>query len=210
VDDSAMLLYYRLISIVDDYGRYDWDPDIIRGRCFFFVLDRWPTERVSQCLDQLLRPTNSSPLIRRYEVDGRKYLELLKFGQRTQAKPKFPPPVVANGSHPSEKPKAAGKESPRFSEWWEMWSKVRGTARKSAASTAWCATVTPQNDQACIDCTRSYLDSLESPNKGFNPDTFLLEQAKEHFEARWPARATKTKMTPTEEAIAEAKEKQKK
>lgn len=210
-----MLLYYRLLSLVDDYGRYDWDADIIRGRCFYFTLDRWTTERVSECLLELSRPTQQAlhPLVTEYEVNGKKYLQIEKFGQRAQSRPKFPPPppVVVNGNRNSSKsapPPATGNESPRFEEWWSLWSEIRGTARLNAAERAWVSVVTTGNFQECMECTRSYLASLDQPNKGFNPDNFLFEQAKDYFKPRWPekGKSKQDRLTPTQQAIAEAKQ----
>jgi len=74
-----------------------------------------------------------------------------------------------------------------FPDWWEMWSKVRGTHHSREALQAWMSVVPMALEGAALECTASYLASLDNPAKGFNPDTFLFAQAKENFESRWPA-----------------------
>lgn len=74
----------------------------------------------------------------------------------------------------------------RFSDWWSIWSEVRGTANKQESVQAWLSVVTPDLVEPCIECTRSYVESLDDPRKGFNPDNFIFKQVKDKFEARWP------------------------
>jgi uncharacterized protein YdaU (DUF1376 family) len=78
-------------------------------------------------------------------------------------------------------------ENSIFPDWWEMWSKVRGTHHSREALQAWMSVVPMPLEGAALECTASYLASLDNPAKGFNPDTFLFAQAKENFESRWPA-----------------------
>lgn len=81
-----------------------------------------------------------------------------------------------------------GSTSQRFLDWWEIWSKIRGTFKKSAAAQAYISVVSIQLEEACFSCTSSYLQSLRDRSHGFNPDNFLYEQARDNFEARWPER----------------------
>lgn len=74
-----------------------------------------------------------------------------------------------------------------FNEWWDVWSSVRGTARKIQAVQAWQSVVFDGSGESAIECTASYLASLDNPAKGFHPDNFIFEQAKDNFQARWPA-----------------------
>lgn len=205
VSDSAMLLYYRLISVVDDYGRFDLDCYVIRARCFQFVFDRWPIERIEECMEELSKkivPPNKQPLITTYELDGRRYFQVNKFNQRTQARPRFPgPPGATRNGTGKRESTPTGEESPRFEEWWAIWSAIRGTARHKPAEHAWVSVVTTRNFEDCMECTRSYLASLDQPNKGFNPDTFLFEQAKENFAPRWPQKPETKRKTPLERAM---------
>ena len=97
-----------------------------------------------------------------------------------------------------------------FPDWWQMWSKVRGTHNSQLALQAWISAVPMHLESAAVECTASYLASLDNPAKGFNPHTFIFEQAKERFEARWPAFASRNGPQRaegvTERAIRVAKE----
>lgn len=94
LSEAAEILYRRLFSVVDDFGRFDGRASIIRGRCFGLQLDRWPAERIEQCLIECSR-TRSAPdkpaLVTLYEHDGKKYLQINNFGQRERT-PKYPAP----------------------------------------------------------------------------------------------------------------------
>jgi hypothetical protein len=93
LSEPAEVLYRRLMSIVDDYGRYEADPDLIRARCFPRQLDRWKVERVAKYLNECSTEIHGeSPLVTVYSVGLRKYLQINNFGQRLQAKSKFPAP----------------------------------------------------------------------------------------------------------------------
>ena len=81
-----------------------------------------------------------------------------------------------------------GHTSQKFPDWWDLWSKVRGTYNKTQACQAYISVVSTELETQCFECTSSYLASLESPNRGYNPENFLFTQAKDGFEARWPER----------------------
>ncbi len=82
--ESAEVLYRRLISVVDDYGRFELDLDILRARLFPLQLEAWPTERVGKVL------LECRELLALYEVSGRIYLEVNNFKQQTRTKSKCP------------------------------------------------------------------------------------------------------------------------
>lgn len=88
LSEPAQLLYYKLMSAVDDYGRYDADLDLIRARCFPLEFSRWSTVRIGESLLEL----GESPLVTVYCFGSKKYLQINNFGQRLQAKPKYPEP----------------------------------------------------------------------------------------------------------------------
>lgn len=92
---GAELFYRRLLSVVDDYGRYYASPATLRGAC-------WPTnpERVTdkdvagwiaECAHVAIK---AGALVRLYEVNGAKYLEVVDFNQKIRSKSKYPDPVV--------------------------------------------------------------------------------------------------------------------
>ena len=85
------VLYRRLMSIVDDYGRYDARPAVLRSQLFPLQLDRIRESDVVRGL----AACEKASLIRCYEVDGKPYLQFEKFGQQIRAKTsKWPDPLA--------------------------------------------------------------------------------------------------------------------
>ena len=84
LSEPEEILYRRLMSIVDDHGRCEADPDLIRARCFPLQLERWPSVRVREVLIAL----RGSPLITVYHRGDKTYIQIENFGQRIQSKPK--------------------------------------------------------------------------------------------------------------------------
>ncbi len=71
--------------------------------------------------------------------------------------------------------------STRFAGWWELWSSAMGTNHRSRAEQAYGKYVTSDLEQACFDCTRSYVASRGDRNGGYNPENFLKDQAVDGF-----------------------------
>lgn len=98
LSESGEILYRRLMSIVDDYGRFEADPDLIRARCFPRQFDRWPTTRIAEvlvelrCLPSSTVDHGGSPLVTVYRSGSKRLLQINNFGQRVQNKPKYPGP----------------------------------------------------------------------------------------------------------------------
>lgn len=93
VSFEAETLYYRLLVCADDFGRFDARPIIIRSRAM--PLRDVGLSSVSQWTDEL----RTAALITVYEVDGRPYLQIAKWEQRTRAnKSKYPDPANADPS----------------------------------------------------------------------------------------------------------------
>jgi len=99
LSEEAELFYRRLMSITDDAGRFDDRPELIRARCFPLKLEQWPLDRVKKCLSEVsISRTvdghvsdSGQPLVTRYRINGRKYLQINNFGQRLRVS-KFPGP----------------------------------------------------------------------------------------------------------------------
>ena len=90
-------------------------------------------------------------------------------------------PSAKNGNAPSE----------RFPEWWmSIWSPVRGTNHLGNAEQVFPRVVTVEMEIDCMECTASYVQSIE-PSKGYNPENFLIDQARDKFKARFPPKANK-------------------
>jgi len=92
--EQGEIFYRRLMSIVDDYGRFTADPEILRARCFPLQLDRWPLSRVSKALSDVstVRTDDGQELVTVYAVGNKKYLQINNFQQRVRADSRFPPP----------------------------------------------------------------------------------------------------------------------
>lgn len=93
---GAQLFYYRLLSLVDDYGRYTANPQLLRVYGFPLQLDRVSMEDCERWMDECqtvhLKVDEDEPLLRVYEVGGKRFLELSSFDQRVRAKEsKYPP-----------------------------------------------------------------------------------------------------------------------
>lgn len=94
-------LYTSLMLAVDDFGRFDGRAAIIRGRCLPLLdvtlaqIDGW--------LDGLER----AELLRRYEVDGKPFVHMLRWRERARTPSKCPPPPDEGGQTPAPRAPSA-------------------------------------------------------------------------------------------------------
>ena len=82
------VFYRRLHSIVDDYGRYEANPQLLRSRCYPLQTDNVRTADITRWM----AACQKAGLILEYEVAGKHYLEVLKFGQQQRSASKYPQP----------------------------------------------------------------------------------------------------------------------
>lgn len=88
VSEPAEVLFYRLIMLADDFGRFDGRMSVIRSRAFA-LRQSVPEEEVSARMQELCKVG----LIHSYSVSGKPYISIPRFGQRQRAeKSKFPAP----------------------------------------------------------------------------------------------------------------------
>lgn len=89
---EAEVFYRRLMSVVDDFGRYTAHPSLLRAALYPLKLDAVRDAN----MERLLALVEQARLVRVYEVAGKRYLELLDFKQQVRAKEsKYPnPPAV--------------------------------------------------------------------------------------------------------------------
>lgn len=83
------VLFYRLIVVCDDYGRFDGRIPIIKGKCF--PLKDLRNGDIEKALDKL----SAVGMVEKYEVQGRPYLQLIAWERHQQIrakKSKYPPP----------------------------------------------------------------------------------------------------------------------
>lgn len=94
--EGAQLLYYKLLSLVDDYGRYDADPELLIIRAFPWAQSSYTPESINARLSELC--SGEDPLMLAYRIGKRSYLELQDKSRKPIAsKSKFPAPPVSAG-----------------------------------------------------------------------------------------------------------------
>lgn len=86
------VLYRRLMSVADDYGRFHAHPSLIRAACYPLQLSKVSDADIGKWLQAL----ESAGLVSVYPAkDGNRYLAIDKFGQQVRAlKSKFPDPIA--------------------------------------------------------------------------------------------------------------------
>lgn len=85
---GAECCYRRLMSTVDDYGRYDGRPSVLRASLYPIALDRATEADIAGWLDECER----AGLIGRYTADGKPYLVLFRLGAPRAKASKWPAP----------------------------------------------------------------------------------------------------------------------
>lgn len=86
---AAEVFYRRLFSVVDDFGRYDGRSTLLRAHLYPLKIDRVSDADVSKWLTECV----AAGVVSVYQVSGRPYLEVVKFGQRVRAETsKWPDP----------------------------------------------------------------------------------------------------------------------
>src|SRR3712207_5583453 len=74
---EAELFYRRLISVVDDYGKFDARPAILRAACYPLRVDQVSEMNIAQWLAEI----EAAGLILLYAVESKPYLMLYKLGE---------------------------------------------------------------------------------------------------------------------------------
>ncbi len=97
LSERAELFYRRLMSVVDDYGRFSANLTLLRASCYPLKLDCVKEDSIKKHLAE----AEGAGLIDLYTVAGKAYLEIQDFGQRIQSKSKFPEPPEAAHEPPS-------------------------------------------------------------------------------------------------------------
>jgi hypothetical protein len=89
------LFYRRLMSVVDDYGRTEAHPTLLRSSCYPLLIDKVDEPTVKNHLKECQKVG----LIQLYTVDGKHFIQLINFNQQVRAKvSKFPnPPACTSG-----------------------------------------------------------------------------------------------------------------
>jgi len=186
LSERAELFYRKLFSVVDDYGRYEADVELLRVKLYARRLDEVSVSDVAGFLQECCEGPN--PLVLIYEAEGKKLLQIVKFGQRVRTK-KYPDPP----------PDA-----------WAPYS-GNGLAANSRQMSAGVATREPlpsdsepmladanSRMQLAADCGQLSASTLESSNNVIDPSFFGLADKCQHVSANARlARASTTTTTAT-------------
>lgn len=84
LSDFGERLFFRLIVVADDYGRFNSDPAIVRSVCFPLLTDAIKCSRIEETLDELIR----SGIARFYLTEGKVIGELINFTRFQQPRAK--------------------------------------------------------------------------------------------------------------------------
>jgi hypothetical protein len=93
---AAEVLWWRLMVVADDYGRFNADPLIVLASCFPLRARTTDPDVVVGWLDELEEVGG----IQRYEVDGHPYgvyVNWTKYQRPARYKAKWPPPAAGSG-----------------------------------------------------------------------------------------------------------------
>lgn len=82
----AEVFYRRLMSVVDDYGRFEANPKLLRASCYPLRVDEVREADISRWLTEV----ESAGLIALYAANGKNYLELLGLGEPRAKSSKYP------------------------------------------------------------------------------------------------------------------------
>lgn len=82
------VLYRRLMSIVDDYGRHEANPKLLRSKCYPMQIDDVTVDQVAKWLNSC----HKADVLQVYQVDGKMYLQINNFGQQQRSASKCPAP----------------------------------------------------------------------------------------------------------------------
>lgn len=86
--ESEEVFYRRLMSIVDDYGRYEAHPSLLLARLYPLKLNQKGEADVARYLNA----TTGQRLAFTYQAVGKVFLQLLSFRQQTRSESRFPSP----------------------------------------------------------------------------------------------------------------------
>jgi hypothetical protein len=95
---GAELFYRRLMSKADDFGRFHANLNLLLAACYPMQLDRVSLTNVREWLTEC---GEAPSLVREYLIEGKNYLEIINFQQRTRSNvSKFPDPPQSHDRAP--------------------------------------------------------------------------------------------------------------
>lgn len=106
------VFYRRLMSVVDDFGRYHANPKLLRAACYPLLIDKVSDADIGKWLTNCV----TAALVSVYPaLDGKRYLQLLDFRQQARAdKSKFPPMPSECAADATQMPSTGEASAPVF------------------------------------------------------------------------------------------------
>jgi hypothetical protein len=98
---AAEVFYRRLMSVVDDYGRYDGRVSVLKSHCYPLQTDKVTERDVGKWLSE----SAAAGLVTLYSVGEKPYLQVERFNQRIRSDSKWPAPEI------TKKPENVGSRS---------------------------------------------------------------------------------------------------
>lgn len=93
LSESAELFYRRIMSVVDDYGRFTANAVRLRSACYPLRID----SKTNSDIELYLAECQDAKLLAIYSVEGKRFLQLNDFNQRFRsATSKYPSPDGQN------------------------------------------------------------------------------------------------------------------
>jgi hypothetical protein len=93
VSHEAHTLYIAILTLVDDYGRYDGRASVLWAEAFAVWNEQNPRNVVDpQRTVVLCQELDVAKLIHFYEVDGRRYLQVIQWQERARHSSHWPAP----------------------------------------------------------------------------------------------------------------------
>lgn len=96
-------MFWRLLVVCDDFGRFDGRPQIIRAECFQAMLDKVSVAKVLLWIAKLVKVG----LVHAYVVDGCDYIQIPsweKYQEKRAKRSKWPDPLRAAASTCAQMP----------------------------------------------------------------------------------------------------------
>jgi hypothetical protein len=123
LDWMSQSFFIRLMTLVDDYGRYDGRASVLWGQCFAVWNEHNPDDAVNLLrVEQMLQRLAAEKLIEHYEADGKKVLQITQWQERVrdgarERWPKNPDPqqsaaTRSNSLPPSSPPSPSSPPTP--------------------------------------------------------------------------------------------------
>lgn len=98
VSHRAARLYVAILTLADDYGRYDGRPAVLWADAFAVWNEQNPPEDAVNCQQVAAdcAQLSAAELIEFYDVSGRRYLQVIQWEERVRSESKWPEPPQTN------------------------------------------------------------------------------------------------------------------